>query len=409
MKYIFIQLILLLFVNNLVVSQSLESLQQMIVANNLDLKSLELEYEAERTKINQVNQLPNPELGVGIPILRPETRLGAQTVMVSASQMFPWFGTLKAKEDVVLSMSKAKFERISILKLDLFSVVKKSYYNLQFLKEKQEVLKEFIAIYESLESISLAKVESGSSTTADVLRIQLKIQEFKQELELIDNERKIDYAKINQLTNEDIEKEVSVEGELESKIFSFDIEAYRLKIKNNHPLVAVINHQLERSKNRAFLNQQMNKPSIGVGIDYSLVNNRLDANPVGNGRDIFIPKLKMSVPLYRKSYKAKAQEELRTQEALELKKESLENKMISLLMQSKARYDNAVLKQTLNKRQIRTTQMAYEVLLVNYSSSGKGFDELLQIQNQLLAYKLGIEKEKLNKLIIQAEIERIVG
>ena len=409
MKYIFIQLILLLFVNNLVVSQSLESLQQMIVANNLDLKSLELEYEAERTKINQVNQLPNPELGVGIPILRPETRLGAQTVMVSASQMFPWFGTLKAKEDVVLSMSKAKFERISILKLDLFSVVKKSYYNLQFLKEKQEVLKEFIAIYESLESISLAKVESGESTTADVLRIQLKIQEFKQELELIDNERKIDYAKINQLTNEEIEKEVSVEGELESKIFSFDIEAYRLKIKNNHPLVAVINHQLERSKNRAFLNQQMNKPSIGVGIDYSLVNNRLDANPVGNGRDIFIPKLKMSVPLYRKSYKAKAQEELRTQEALELKKESLENKMISLLMQSKARYDNAVLKQTLNKRQIRTTQMAYEVLLVNYSSSGKGFDELLQIQNQLLAYKLGIEKEKLNKLIIQAEIERIVG
>lgn len=128
-----------------------------------------------------------------------------------------------------------------------------------------------------------------------------------------------------------------------------------------------------------------------------------------NGRDIFIPKVKISIPIYRKSYKAKEQGELKEQEALEFRKQSLESKMISLLLQYKSKYDNAVLKQSLNKKQIITTQMAYEVLLSNYSSTGEGFDDLLQIQNQLLGYKLGIEKEKLNKLIIQAEIERIVG
>jgi len=402
-------LISIILITNIGYAQSLESILHLVVENNLALKVLHSEYEAELTKANQINKLPNLELGLGVPVLKPETRLGAQMLMVSASQMFPWFGTLKAKEDVVLSMTSERFERIAILKLDLFSATKKAYYKLQFLNEKEAVLNDFIEVYEALENVSLGKVESGMSTTVDVLRIQLKIQELKQGLAFIDNERKIDYAKINQLINQPIENALKVNTKLDSLIFNFDIARFRTKIKNNHPLISVVNIQVESSKKRARLNKQLNSPTVGFGLDYSLVNNRFDANPIDNGRDILIPKIKISIPVYRKSYKAKVQEEFRRQEALELKKEDLENKMVSLLMQLKANYDNAVLNQALNQKQIRTAQMAYEVLLSSYSSTGNGFDDLLQIQNQLLGYRLAIEKENLNKLTIQAEIERVVG
>ena len=90
-------------------AQPLDSLLQLVVNNNTQLKAIELEYQAVLEKKNQVNQLPNPQLGVGVPVLRPETRLGPQMMMVSATQMFPWFGTLKSKEEVVISMSKAKY------------------------------------------------------------------------------------------------------------------------------------------------------------------------------------------------------------------------------------------------------------------------------------------------------------
>ena len=89
--------------------------------------------------------------------------------MISASQMFPWFGTLKSKEEVVISMSKAKYEQISIVKLDLFYQVKSAYYQLKFLDQKQVVITKNIQSFESLDSISVAKLESGQVTLADVL------------------------------------------------------------------------------------------------------------------------------------------------------------------------------------------------------------------------------------------------
>ena len=105
-------------------AQTTDSLLQLAVDQNPELKALELEYEAAKLKANQVNQLPDPQLGVGVPVLRPETRLGAQIISVGATQMFPWFGTLKAKEEVVLTMAKAKYERIAATRLDLFYKIK---------------------------------------------------------------------------------------------------------------------------------------------------------------------------------------------------------------------------------------------------------------------------------------------
>ena len=103
--------------------QHLDSILQLVVDNNPELKALHLEYDAELMRKDQVSQLPNPTLGVGVPIFRPETRLGPQVLMISASQMFPWFGTNKAKEDVVISMSKSRFEKIELSRLQLFKKV----------------------------------------------------------------------------------------------------------------------------------------------------------------------------------------------------------------------------------------------------------------------------------------------
>lgn len=350
----------------------------------------------------------NPEIGVGVPVLRPETRLGPQVLMVSASQMFPWFGTYKSTKDVVISMSKAKFERIAAVKLNLFNTIKIAYYQINFLNEKTEILTEFLEIYKTIESVALAKVESGQSTLADVLRIQLKLQEFEQELSVIENQKLLYDAQINDITFQSFNTKIKIIDDLSyAPILNFNLDEYKKQIKAHHPLLVKIDYEIEASKNKQQVNNSVNKPKIGVGIDYSLVDQRTDANPEFNGRDIFIPKVKMSIPIYRKSCHAKNEEEALYQEALEMQKLSIENKFLGLLLKYKSDYDNAILKIELNKKQIETTQMAYEVLLAKYSSTGKGFDDLLQIQNQLLLYQLNLKIEKLIAFKAVANIDRL--
>jgi hypothetical protein len=128
---------------------------------------------------------------------------------------------------------------------------------------------------------------------------------------------------------------------------------------------------------------------------------------MNNGRDILVPKVMLSIPIYRKSYQAKIEEEKLIQQSLEVKKETITDKMISLLINYKADYDNGLLEISLYQNQTNTMQMAYDVLLSEYSSSGKGFEELLMVQNQLLEFDLGIYQAELKANIAQANIERI--
>lgn len=406
-KNIFLFSILLSLSIKSVNAQSLDSLLQLVVDNNTQLKSIELEYQSVLEKKNQVNQLPNPQLGVGIPALRPETRLGPQMMMVSASQLFPWFGTLKSKEEVVISMSKAKYEQISIVKLDLFYQVKSAYYQLYFLEQKQAIIKDNIELFESLESISLAKVESGQATLADVLRVQTKLQSLRQQLLMIENQKLVFESNINELTKQPTSTKIQLEDSLVLSVLEYDLATFKSKIENNHPLIAQVNYQIEQSNNSIAVNSNMNKPTLGLGLDYSLVGQRTDANPMNNGRDILVPKVMLSIPIYRKSYQAKIEEEKLIQLSLEVKKETITDKMINLLINYKADYDNGLLENSLYQNQTSTMQMAYDVLLSEYSSSGKGFEELLMVQNQLLEFDLGIYQAELKANIAQANIERI--
>ena len=100
-------------------AQPLDTLLQRVVDQNPSLKAIQLEYQAALTKEDQIRRVPDPTVGAGIPVLRPETRLGPQVITVGVSQMFPWFRTAKTKQEVAISMSKAKYEQITALKLEL--------------------------------------------------------------------------------------------------------------------------------------------------------------------------------------------------------------------------------------------------------------------------------------------------
>lgn len=414
MKHFKLKFILLLFSTQLmggsIHAQSLDSLLQLAVSQNTALKSLELEYKAEIAKADQVSQLPNPQLGVGVPILRPETRLGPQIMMVSASQLFPWFGTLKAKKEVVVSMSKMRNEKMAALKLNLFFTVKTHYYQLLFINEQQALIKKDILLLKTIKQLSLSKVESGQGSIADVLRIQLKIDELSMEIAVLENSKQSLSAHINEITKQPFNEQISVnDGILQLPILNYDLDVFQQKVSAHHPLMEMLNAEIETSENRVIVNKTANNPTIGVGIDYSLVGERTDANPINNGRDILIPKVMMSIPIYRKSFNATNQIEALNREALEWDKISLIDQMTVQLIEYKTEYDNALLLFHLSEKQETTAQQTYDILLTNYSTNSAGFDDLLSIQSQLLKYKQQNIKARLQANIAIAKIERLTN
>ncbi len=411
MKTNYITLLIALMASTLIVeAQTLDSLLKKAYDNNPELKALQLAYEAALQKGPQVSQLPDPTIGVGVPVLRPETRLGGQVFSISASQMFPWFGTLKAKEDVMLTMAKSKYEKVAAERLNIDYQIKTAYYNLYLLQAKQDIIRKNIRIFETIEKVALAKVESGKSIASDVLTVRIKLEELNQQIQILEEQKYGFYAVINEAVNNPMNTIIQVDS-LQNSLANliYNIEQFKQDIQANHPLIKQLDWKLEASNKELDLNALDGKPSFGVGVDYSMVNGRTDAIPVNNGRDILIPKVMVSIPIYRKKYTAKREEEKLRQQAFTYQKESLTNRMISNIQSYKSEYESAKLMYELANKQIEISNSAYDILLSDYSSNGNRFDELMKLKSDINRYEIEIIKSIVQSHLAKFKIERLTN
>ncbi len=391
-------------------AQNIDSLLKKAFLENLELKSLVLDFNAAVLRAEQVNQLNSPTLGIATPIQPTETRLGPQVLMVSASQMLPWFGTLRAKEDVVMAMSKAVYENYVVQKLEVEYTIKSAYLSLQLIAEKKKILIQKESIISSLRSIVLAKVESGKATVADVLRLEIQLESIRTAILLLNQHTKNAEAKINKEIHVEIISSILLTDSLYLEpVDSISIVQYRSKIEQFHPLLKQLDALVEKSREEQQLSKLNGRPQFAIGLYYGLVNERTDANPLDNGRDIFIPKVMVSVPLYRKTHNKKIQEEQIVQESLELKKEALEDKMVLRIQKSLLDIEMAKLNYKLALGQTEKASVVLDILLAQYSSSGIGFDELLNLINDLDDYKDDFIQSIFDQNIARIEINRVLG
>lgn len=373
-------------------SQSLDSILQLVVDNNPELKALQLEYDAELMRKDQVSQLPNPTLGVGVPIFRPETRLGPQVLMISASQMFPWFGTNKAKEDVVISMSKSRFEKIELSRLQLFNKVQVAYFELALIDKEIAINDSMIKQFDALSIITLSQIEGGKSSAANLFRIQLKADELNQEIQKLIVKKERSQAVINGITGRPWEAEIKARMSFNIPTLDIELSSIENAIRENYPMIVQLNSEIELAEKRQALNQKMGMPTVSIGLDYSVVTKRTDNNPQYNGRDIFVPKVMVSLPIYRKKYNAKNTEEKIRMDALEYRKADLTSQIMTKIIAAKTLYTQASLDNELSNKQIETIRVTYAIMLSEYSVDGRNFDDLLEIENLRLKYRLKLAR-----------------
>ena len=162
------------------------------------------------------------------------------------------------------------------------------------------------------------------------------------------------------------------------------------------------------SKKAMQLNRLKGKPSFGVGLDYILVNERKDAQPVRNGRDIIQIRGTMKVPIFKKKYDAKDREEQLKIDALHYQKEDLLLRFASSIETAYADYETAQLQMDLYQKQKEITKTAINILETQYSVKGSQFDELLQLEKEIIKYDLKTIKAIVKSHLAKSNIERFI-
>ena len=117
--------------------------------NNPGLEAAFNRWKAALQKVPQARALDDPTFKYAYFIKEVETRVGPQRHKFELSQMFPWFGTLKTKEDAAALAAQARFEEFVDARNMLYYNVTASYYPLYKLSEWKLIEQENIEILKS--------------------------------------------------------------------------------------------------------------------------------------------------------------------------------------------------------------------------------------------------------------------
>src|SRR5690606_33181569 len=117
-------------------------------------------FEASMQKITQVSSLPDPNLSIGYFISPVETRVGPQRARFSLSQMFPWFGTLKAQKNAATFFAESKYQEFLDARNKLYYQVSSAYYPLYELNRLISIEEENQRILSSYKDIATTQFQN---------------------------------------------------------------------------------------------------------------------------------------------------------------------------------------------------------------------------------------------------------
>ena len=419
---------------------SLKYYLELSMKNNPALLQKFAEYKAALQKVPQVGSLPDPDINVGV-YLRPMEQLsGNQVADIRLMQMFPWFGVLKNAKDEMSLMARAKFELFRDARLQVGFDLQRSWYELHKIRQNIRFSEKNLALLQVLERLATTKFRSvptgsiaatsgigtiksaasnagtgssgmntmgnnaslaaastpmpgnamastsGGAGLTDVYRIQMEINDLQNNLESLKGQWKTTTAQFNNLLNRSQSDPVTVPDTLVAGTFLASGVALFDSILHNNPMLGMLQMEGQSLESRREMVTRMGYPMVGLGINYSLINKSEMSTSAMNGKDMIMPMVTVTLPIYRKKYKAMQSEAALLQSANAQNIKSTANALQTESFQANQAFLDAERRIKLYKSQYELASRTTDILVKGFSASGNGLTDILRVRQQMFDY-----------------------
>ena len=262
--------------------------------------------------------------------------------------------------------------------------VSQAYYELYSQQARLEVLSQNLDLLETYEQLALTSVEVGKASAVDVLRLQIRQNELQQQQQIISEQFEAQKVYFNKLLNSPATASISLPALMEipeTDPVLTDSLALNPEIMRFDKMYAAVTEA-------EALNQKEASPMFGIGLDYVPVQERPNMNFSDNGKDIIMPMVSLSIPLFNKRYNSRTrQNELRMQE-IQLSRLERLNTLESALAKAIAQRNQARIAFNTQAMNLRQAQDAEQILIKSYETGTIDFNDVLDIQELQLKFQM---------------------
>jgi outer membrane protein TolC len=407
------------------------------------------EYEAALQKIPQVGSLPDPQLSIGVFLKPMELVNGNQVADLRLMQMFPWFGVLKYAKDEMSLMAKAKFELFRDAKLQVFYDVQRSWYDLYKVQKDINISEKNIEILKIIERLALIRFKaapsgstssapsgsgvapgtsqnssagnasgmqtmggnqgnavsasnqasssmqsgpmgssSGNSGLADLYRIQIETGELENSIALLKNQERTVSALFNSYLNRPPVTKVFTRDVLSADSLGFSLVAVNDSMLAKNPMLSMLEFEKRSIEARKKMVTRMGYPMVGLGLNYTPISKNPMSTSTMNGKDMIMPMVTLTLPVYRKKYNAMKTEADLLSAATSQNYQAASNSLQTEYYQAVQLYQDAQRRVKLYDNQYQLASKSLDLMLKSFSTSSSTLTDVLRVRQQTLDYEL---------------------
>jgi outer membrane protein TolC len=405
------------------------------------------EYQAALQKIPQVGSLPDPELSAGVFLSPMELVSGNQIADLRLMQMFPWFGVLRYGKDEMSLMAKAKFELFRDAKLQVFYDVQRSWYELYKVQKDISISEKNIEILKLIERLALVRFKSaalestgsssqsqvnspvsssnnstgssgmqtmgagqsntgssgsnqsssmqtgtmgsssGSSGLTDIYRIQIESSDLENNIALLKNQQNSIIAKFNTYLNRPVTSQVYTYENITRDSLEFPLTVVSDSMLAHNPMLGMLDFEKQSLEARKKMVTRMGYPMVGLGLNYSVIGKSAMSTSSMNGKDMVMPMVVLTLPIYRKKYTAMQNEAELLKTATSENYQATANSLQSEYYQAVLLYQDAQRRVKLYENQFQLASKSLDLMLKSFSTSSSGLTDVLRVRQQTLDYE----------------------
>ena len=444
MKKLLIFSILLIFGLSSYSQDSLQYYLGISAKNNPAVLQKYAEYEAALQKVPQVGSLPDPDVSLGIFLSPMELLGGKQVADIRLMQMFPWFGVLRNAKDEMSLMAKAKYELFRDAKLQVFFEVQSKWNELHKVKQNIRISEKNIELLHAIERLAIVRFKavpagsgasslgrtitpsssqssssgssgmntmggnsgsavsnqssspmpgnpmstsSGSAGLSDVYRIQIEIGDLQNNIELLKSQSNTIAAQFNSFLNRPPNSAVILPDTLIADTFPSSLLAMPDSSLSKNPMLGMLQFEQQSLEARKQMVTRMSYPMVGLGLNYSLINKSEMSTSAMNGKDMIMPMVTVTLPIYRKKYKAMQTEADFLKSANAQSYKATVNSLQTEYYQAMQLNQDAQRRRKLYADQSQLASQSLEIMLKSFASGGSGLTDILRVRQQKLDYE----------------------
>jgi outer membrane protein TolC len=390
---------------------------------------------------------------------------GNQLADIRIMQMTPWFGTLKAAKDEASKMAMARYQEMLGVKNELYLEVKTAWYEVFRIKKEIEISEKNLTLLKSLERMALIRFKaagspasagpagmatgtegtkkqdnsgmsgggmgnsnnsssgnpagmsnspsaamgnSGQGGLVNLLKVQMEIGSLENRLAFLGDQLKTSKVRFNSFLNRDQGSEVFTgDSLLEAKLpGSTSILADSIL---NNPMIRMFEADRAANASRIIMAKKMSYPMVGLGLNYSVIQQRADASAMMNGKDMIMPMVTATLPIYRKKYIAQQHEAGFLRDAAGESANNARNELMVSYQESVDQLKDAERRSDLNRRLASLAEETITLLTSSFSSAETDFEEILRMQQQLLEYQYKLIEARVDRNIAIARLLSIIS